>query len=240
MSHKFFDTSFLNTVKNWNIKDYFRQLSIVIVGIVITFLASDVISYQSKQKEVEKITGMIKEELKDNLKSLYFLQSRLELEFNLYDLIRKNLNDFSNLPQDSLQKSQSLPGNDYRHLFKTQSFDVFKNSGLIPHIKNKVFLNKLFSCYNSLQFSQEWINTYYNDKTKATQKWLSTLSIKEAQHLYKEEADSSIDPSQYWKLILANDNTRNFYINALGYLETIINECQKTEKLLQETLQNFE
>lgn len=240
MSHKFFDVSFLNTVKNWKIKDYFRQLSIVIVGIVLTFLASDAISYQSKQKEVKEITGMIKGELTDNLKSLYFLQSRLKLERNLYNLIRKHLYDFSSLPPDTLQKYQSLPGNDYRTLFKTQSFDVFKNSDLIPHIKNKVFLNNLFSCYNSLQFSQEWINTYYNDKTKATQEWLCKLSIKEAQQLYQEETDPGIDPSSYWKLILENDNTRNFYIHVPGYLETILNECQKTEKLLQQTLQNFE
>lgn len=155
MSHKFSHISFLNKIKKGDIKDYFRQLSIVIVGIVITFLASDAINQYSKQKEVEKITAMLKKEAADNLKSLHFLQSHLILECNLYNLIREHLNHFSCLPQDSLRKYQASPGNDYRYLFKTQSFDVLKNSGLIPHIKNKIFLNNLFYCYNSLQFSQE-------------------------------------------------------------------------------------
>lgn len=60
MSHKFSHISFLNKIKKGDIKDYFRQLSIVIVGIVITFLASDAINQYSKQKEVEKITAMLK------------------------------------------------------------------------------------------------------------------------------------------------------------------------------------
>lgn len=238
MSYKFSHISFLNKIKKGDIKDYFRQLSIVIVGIVITFLASDAINQHSKQKEVEKITTMLKKEAADNLKSLHFLQSRLIREYNLYNLIREHLNDFSCLPQDSLRKYQALPGNDYRYLFKTQSFDVLKNSGLIPHIKNKIFLNNLFSCYNSLQFSQEWINTYYADKTNATWKWVQNLSLKEAQQLFMDD-DDPINITQYWTFILENDNTRNFYINACGYIETILNECKKTEELLQKILKDF-
>lgn len=228
-----------NTFKEWGIKDYFRQLSIVIAGIVITFVASDAISAHSKQNEVREITRMVKEELNDNLQSLHFLQTRLQLEQRLFTLIRNHLHDFSKLPADTLKKYTSLPGNDYTYFFKSQSFDVLKNSEIIPHIKNKDFLRTLFSCYISLENSQHWINNYYQNKTSTTEKWLYATDLTTDRKLYASE-ETSIDITFYWNTILENNNTRNFYLNAPAYLETVLQYCRETEKLLRQALQNFE
>lgn len=224
--------------KKWQMKDYLRQLSIVIAGIVITFIASDAISAHTKQKEVNQITGMVRDELSDNLESLHFLQQRLKLEHELFSLIRKHIQDFNKLSPDTLAKYTSLPGNDYTYIFKTQSFDVLKNSNIIPHIKNKLFLRSLFSCYNSLELAQTWINTYYQSKTQTTEKWLSTLELPDNQKLYASD-ETFIDLDFYWKAILHNNHTRNFYLNAPSYIETVLNTCRKTEELLRQTLQNF-
>lgn len=229
---------FRSTLKNWGIKDYFRQLSIVIAGIVITFWVSGAISEHSKQREVEQITGMVREELNDNLESLRFLQSRLEREHRLFSLIRDHIGDFSKLPQDTLEKYTAVPGNDYTHLFKTQSFDVLKNSGIIPHIKDKLFLRSLFTCYNSLEAAQGWINGYYENKTETTEKWLSSIDLENDRKLYSDE-EIPIHLNYYWKAILENNSTRNFYLNAPGYLETVLHYCRTTEEQLRKTLENF-
>lgn len=239
MSRKFSQDRIRWTIKKWNIKDYIRQLSIVIAGIVITFVASDAISEHSKQQEVKKITDMVREELNDNLQSLQFLQARLQLEQRLFILIRNHLHDFSKLPADTLEKYTSLPGNDYTYLFKTQSFDVLKNSGIIPHIRNKDLLRTLFSCYISLETSQHWINNYYASKTSTTEQWLHSTDLATDQKLYTPE-ETFIDVAFYWKTILENNHTRNFYLNAPSYLDTVLHYCKETEELLRQVLQNFD
>lgn len=239
MSCKFSQDRIRWTIKKWNIKDYIRQLSIVIAGIVITFVASDAVSEHSKQQEVKKITDMVREELDDNLKSLHFLKTRLQLEQRLFTLIFNHLQDFSKLPADTLKKYTSLPGNDYTYLFKTQSLDVLKNSGIIPHIRNKDFLHTLFSCYVSLETSQHWINNYYKSKTSTTEKWLYSTDLTTDRKLYASE-EAPIDVTFYWNTILENNNTRNFYLNAPAYLETVLRHCRETEELLEKALQSFD
>ena len=49
---------------------YFRELSIVVVGIAITFTISDLISNRNERKDTQRYLDAVKLELEDNLATL--------------------------------------------------------------------------------------------------------------------------------------------------------------------------
>lgn len=51
------------SLKNSGILKYLRELSIVIIGVLTTLAITQIITQNSKQKEVKEIMGLIKTEL---------------------------------------------------------------------------------------------------------------------------------------------------------------------------------
>ena len=53
-------------VKGWKLEDYVRQISIVVIGVLITFMGSDLVTRNSEKKDIRATMLLIKEELKSN------------------------------------------------------------------------------------------------------------------------------------------------------------------------------
>lgn len=225
--------------RKWGVKDYIRQLSVVIIGIVITFTGSDAIMNHSRQKELKQIMEMVKLELEDNLQTLHTIESRLQRERAAFQNIQNNIQDLDAIPTDTILKYGSVPGNVMNYFFRTQSLDVLKTSGIISQIKDKEFLRNIFGCYVSLQYVEESANGYYTDKKDATFSWLYSLSTEKAGEIMGGE-NQELRILHWWHSILKNDESRNFFLNAPGNLETVLIDCNNAENTLLKTLSDFE
>ena len=53
-------------VKNWKLGDYVRQVSVVVIGVLITFIGSDLITQSSEKKDIQATMSLIRDELKSN------------------------------------------------------------------------------------------------------------------------------------------------------------------------------
>ena len=54
------------TVKGWQVGDYIRQTSIVVIGVLITFAGSELVTQNSEKKDIQATMSLIRDELKSN------------------------------------------------------------------------------------------------------------------------------------------------------------------------------
>ena len=52
------------TVKDWQVGDYIRQTSIVVIGVLITFAGSELVTQNSERKDIQATMSLIRDELK--------------------------------------------------------------------------------------------------------------------------------------------------------------------------------
>ncbi|MDR1671734.1 MAG: hypothetical protein LBR57_04375 [Alistipes sp.] len=139
---------------------YLREVSIVIVGVAATLYASGRISHWNDQKEIALNLSWIKEELEQNeeqfaLNENYFRRraaysrylrfhpkEELNVDSLLYYAYKEGIYGFHTLYYDS------------------SAFESFKNSGLMPKMKNRQLMLSIWAIYNmmtvNLQDIREW------------------------------------------------------------------------------------
>ena len=54
------------TVKDWQVGDYIRQTSIVVIGVLITFVGSELVTQNSEKKDIQATMSLIRDELKSS------------------------------------------------------------------------------------------------------------------------------------------------------------------------------
>ena len=54
------------TIKKWKPGEYIRQTSIVVIGVLITFVGSELVTRCSEQKDIKSTMLLIRDELKSN------------------------------------------------------------------------------------------------------------------------------------------------------------------------------
>ncbi len=129
---------------------YLRELSIVVVGIAITFSISNWISYRNEQKNLERYLEMVKMELEDNLKIV-------QDQFDFYDrtgTFAKYLyfsGKQENVQADSLAKYYDVMRDLKYMIYQTSAFEMLKSSGSMRLIKDKKQLKSIMDCYNLLE-----------------------------------------------------------------------------------------
>lgn len=130
---------------------YFRELSIVIIGVLITLMITNLISYKTKQKEVDRAMDLIKTEMEENLVSLGKTQQKFETEQRIYKLILAHINNLEEISADTLHIYKRVIGDKHSLSVESDSYDVFKSSLLMQYIKDKNFLRELSKTYGMIE-----------------------------------------------------------------------------------------
>lgn len=143
---------------------YLRELSIVIIGVLITLLITNLISYKTKQREIRSAMILIKTELQDNLQNLEKARHKWGTEQRIYDLILTHINHIKEIPADTLQFYKKIIGDKHSLSVKTDSYEVFKSSMLMQYIKDKNFLRELSQTYSMIENLDEQLIYYTNLK----------------------------------------------------------------------------
>lgn len=201
-----------NAVGKWKLGDYIRQLSIVVLGIVITFLGSDWISNQSRQKEVRAAMQLVIEELKYNKLQLKQFEDEYNTDRRMAILLIDHDFDSDRLPIDTLQKYERFVTSVYTFSYTTDALEVLKNSSLMQQVSDKRLLLDILHAYNKLKITSEEIKSYCDMKEEVV--FSFSLSMDE-----NEQIKTSKGLDVLYRTYLSKNKVRNFCFMVPGYLD---------------------
>ena len=90
------------TVKDWQVGDYIRQTSIVVIGVLITFVGSELVTQNSEKKDIQATMSLIRDELKSNRENYKSIVSEFREDERLSSLLVEHDLKHRTIPEDSL------------------------------------------------------------------------------------------------------------------------------------------
>lgn len=219
---------------NTTISEYLRELSIVIIGVLITLLITNGISSYNRQKEIKGILGFIKTELAENIEDLEWVQYRWEGEQQFFRLLLENTEDPTRIPADTLSKYSYAIGTLYSLSIKDESYELLKSSMLMQYVKEKDLLRKLSKTYGSLENLNQQLSSYTTQKMSI---FLNPLFAKMSEKEIKNGTGG--DVYAFSNYVVQKEEFRKFAFTSQTILSppSIFDDCKKE---IQEIIQALE
>lgn len=197
------------------ISEYIRQLSIVVVGIIITFAGSDWINEYNTQKKLKKALQLVKSELILNRQGIKEIAERYEEETRagLY-LKRYKPNPLEANP-DSMEVYLYIPFQMTKFGYNEDAMAMLKNSTLVQQIANQEIALELIKTYNEIAKVSGNFN-FYADNKKECQDALSKNPAYKLQ--YSKLIENNASPSEKYQCYvkyLEFEDLYNLPINCL-------------------------
>lgn len=220
----------------WTWREYALQLSVVIIGIVVTFVGSDLISRWSRQRQVRTVMRMIVGELNTNREHLDRCCDRLILDRQgmlMFDCYER---DVERIPADSLERYMSMLGSTQDFLPQSDALEVLKTSGAIQSVRDNGLLMQILGCYRALEEFGREVDNYNRRKQEAMDHFLANASP-ELLNRY-----SSLGFREAWRAMLADPLCVSFVGMMANYFEYDYNDyltgdiggCRKTIAAINE------
>lgn len=217
-----------HTVKSWRIGDYFRQFSIVAAGIIVTFWGSDLISENTRQKEVRATMQLVAEELEYNKQELYRVRSLLDIDIHMSRLLMEHDMNISEISGDTLWKYGKLFNNMAEFSSRSDALDVLKGSSLMQYIPDKRMLQDVLQVYYEMGKKKKDVDDYYAVKTDVLMELALSAGRKDVlsnNRTFKDEV----------AYLLKHDNFINFVIMVPGFLYW--DEFEELDEMLDKQIQ---
>ena len=128
------------TVKGWQVGDYIRQTSIVVIGVLITFAGSELVTQNSEKKDIQATMSLIRDELKSNRENYESIVSEFREDERLSSLLVEYDLKHRTIPEDSLIQFRFLMGHIRSFYYSQNALDILKNSMLMQKISDKELL----------------------------------------------------------------------------------------------------
>lgn len=216
------------TIKGWKLGDYFRQFSIVAAGIIVTFWGSDLISENTRQKEVCATMQLVAEELEYNKQELHRVRSLLDIDIHMSRLLMEHDMNISEISVDTLWKYGKLFNNMDEFSNRNDALDVLKGSSLMQYIPDKRMLQDVLQVYYELGKKKKDVGDYYAVKTDVLMGLALSAGRKDVlgnNRTFKDEV----------AYLLKHDNFINFVIMVPGFLYW--HEFDELDEMLDKQIQ---
>lgn len=151
----------------WTLRDYVLQLSVVIVGILVTFVGSDLIGRWSRQQQVRRVMHLVVAELEQNRELLLQVCDGLRYDRQGMLMLHRYAMDVEAVPLDSLERYRNMLSRLYTFRPQQDAQEVLKSSELIAAVRDKELLVELLGCYNRLNDFRDGVMLYGNFKMEA-------------------------------------------------------------------------
>lgn len=214
----------------WTWREYALQLSVVILGIVVTFAGSGLIERWRQARQVRSTMLLVFEELKTNLKLRNACCEKLRFDQNgmlMFDHYERNVDL---IPKDSLDRYVALLGTMYSVDVQSDAFEVLKSSGVIQYVGDKELLMQVLGCYRQLGSFAARVDSYNQSKTNAMNHF-SASGI---------TSDFHLESRELWRMLLRDPMCYGFigmsayYVGYPEYLRSDIAGVGKTIAAINE------
>lgn len=203
-------------VRNWGVGDYIRQVSVVVIGVLITFLGSDLITENSRQKEVDGTMRLVTEELKYNRKELSEVKRLLDVDRYMAKMLIENEMNVSVIPKDTLMEYNTFFSKMSSFEYRTDALDVLKGSSLMQYISDKRLLQDVLQIYYKLGRIQKDINGYYQMKSDVIMEYSLSRPKNKSSILLFDNQDGY---KSYIESLMADNGFFNFVVKTPGFLD---------------------
>ncbi|MDR2145791.1 MAG: hypothetical protein LBE91_04955 [Tannerella sp.] len=149
---------------------YLRELSVVVIGVIITFAISFWVYNKNNEKDLKLYLNALKLELEDNIK---IIDAETEYLENCERYSRYLLShDKKSLNADSIQKMWKKFDvlNIKDVIVQTSAFDMFKLSGTMRLVDDKELLQSVWKAYSNLELLKIHLDNYYQLKMDEAKK----------------------------------------------------------------------
>lgn len=219
---------------HWTWREYLLQLSVVIVGIFVTFVGSDLVSRRLQVRDVKATMKLIHMELLDNRAKLDEILNWMAWEQHACDLLGRNRDDLHAIPADTMAAFTNVAGRIYAFHPRRDAYEVLKSSGLMARISDKESLVAIARCYAALDELSGDIDTYYQQKIDAQNELSKQMNASERDRFYNQ------GPYEMWTIIFSKSGAADFYLGAPyyfteGYLEGLVAEVDETVRRIEGT-----
>ena len=213
---------------------YFRELSIVVIGVAITVSIGLWINKKNNEKDLKQYLKITKMELEENAKKLdwYGIWMGKSVRYAIY----LQSNDYNSLNKDSLDyycwstsfiKDYTdginrggcgyMNTNSYVDVFTIYAFEMLKISGIVRQINDKELLRSIWESYSQIEYTINFIESIFQEKTEEAKKESQLLA----------EGKPVVFPMQ------AIYGTSELSVS-------IVYICRKTSQQLKETISKLE
>ncbi len=189
-------------MKKYRIGEYMRELSIVILGVAVTFISSALISSHNTRKDIRDNMSMIKIELEENIKKIDKAIEAIDKDVDAASAILSG--DLRSIPTDTLVAYSNSLTNISLFSYTQDAMEILKISSLAPHIENKQLLLGIIKSYEAMNSMKTAISYYLDNKKKALDDVTERLSPEE------RRAITSYDIYDLWELYLTNGHMVHF------------------------------
>ena len=219
------------TVKDWQVGDYIRQTSIVVIGVLITFAGSELVTQNSERKDIQATMSLIRDELKSNRENYKSVVSEFREDERLSSLLVEHDLKHRTIPEDSLIRFRFLMGHIRSFYYSQNALDILKSSMLMQKISDKELLLQLTGIYEVLDGFRATMNGYYDMKDEIMVPFHLALT---------DEQTDQINRGGYeaWDIYLSDRSVRNFVRVARNYFTP--DYVERVGKRIDEAIQALE
>lgn len=179
----------------WTWRDYALQLSVVIIGIVVTFVGSNLIAHWARQRQVKTVMQLVAGELEENREQLREVCASLVYDQQGMLMLMDYDMDIEAVPLDSLENYRYILSRLHAYSPLQNVLEVLKSSDVVSAVGDKQLLVDIFGCYNRLNDFREQVLLYSDRKREAQN------------HLFTNNTGFSVgggDQRRSWRGIMAD------------------------------------
>lgn len=196
---------------------YFRELSIVIIGVAVTLCASSIISTIQEKRSLKQQMNAIYAELEDNLGRVKQLDSFYQDTRNLQRLLHADYKNPGTVPDDSIRVYNRVAGRTINYVYKRNAYDMFINSGGMKSFSNKKLLLDITEAYALMETLKQSHSMYTNTVMDF---------LKEIYNLETKVVTDNMDLRSF-------RNLYNFHLMSAGDYETTKQAKELLERILK-------
>lgn len=168
----------------WTWRDYVLQLSVVVIGIVVTFAGSGLIERWRVAREVRATMLLVHAELETNSEEFNEIWRYQQWEMRACEKLTDNRRDLKRIPPDTLASFNPVYGRIHSFHPRRDAFEVLKNSGLMSSVRDKDFLLTVTQGYAALVDLEENVSMYYKLKLTAQNDTFKAFSLEQRERFY--------------------------------------------------------
>ncbi|MCC8036383.1 MAG: hypothetical protein LIO77_10770 [Rikenellaceae bacterium] len=151
--------------RSWRrIRIYLRELSVIIVGILITVMITGIVSNFSRQRELRGMLSRVTEELRQNVDAVNHAREYYAREQRGFDILKSSMDNILTVPTDTLEKYRFIIGSIHSLETKNDAYEVLKNSILTQYIRKKGLMTELSAAYGRLDILGKQLDEYSSQK----------------------------------------------------------------------------
>ena len=209
------------------LKDYLREISVIIIGLCITYYGDSLMNSYTERKEDKEAIKMVQEELASNISELNKMQKYYQADILLSESFKSGISvGLNNVKEDSIKKFKNQHRLYHYWTLKGHAFKMVCESSTMQRI-DKVLLTKMFECYEYMEVVEKMGESYREKRFNELLQFFNQFPV---------DGQNNGTVLEQWKQINANKQFRNYIMVVLPmFSKSSLSVCKIADGIVRDT-----